>query len=138
MFVLAISLVIFWNFVPSTLEFKPARKRIIQYAGILSMAILPVLFTGAHDAVLNIAGICGVIAITVLLTGLYKLRLNLVFIIGIFCLALVGVNNYIYYTTHHYYYLPVIQKITFLVFLLWFFLIGMRVYKKSKGRELIR
>jgi hypothetical protein len=134
MIILAVSLAILWFYIPEFLTFKNFEKHVIRYSGILSMAILFFLFTGshAHDTVLNISGILGVIAITATLTGLHKTRQYKLFGLGIVCLILCFINNYIYYTKDYLFYLPVIQKISFLLFLLWFSLLNILLYRKIR------
>ena len=92
------------------------------------MLIVPFMFAGQHDMVMNIAGLLGCIAIAILVIKLRAEKLYSLFAHGILCIALCGLNNYIYYTGNFLYYLPVIQKITFLSFLLWFTLLSLRIF----------
>jgi hypothetical protein len=118
--VLVASLMIFWYRVP--LLFSPfnTSSHIIRICGIGSMLAIPLLLAGIHDTAINLAGLLGCIAIVLLLTKLFSHNMHFLFLQGICCLLLCGVNNYFYYTKGLLYYLPVIQKISFLFFLLWF------------------
>lgn len=102
----------------------------IRYAGIGSMLVIPFLLTGFHDHVINIAALLGCIAIIVLLVNLFRHNMFLFFGIGIFCLMICGVNNYVYYSKDLLHYLPVIQKISFIIFLFWFSLLSLALYKR--------
>lgn len=95
-----------------------------------------VLFIGTpyHDLVMNTAGLFGVLALAATFIALHKNRLFILGGFGLFCMLLVGANNYVYYTHRYLYYLPIIQKITFVFFLLWIALINWKVYQLSQRR----
>ncbi len=131
MIVLAFSLIIFWNNIAGLFVYRKSSSLITQYCGTGSMLVLPFLFTGLHDPVINIAGLLGCIAIIALLVNLYKYKMYFLFLLGIFCLLLCGVNNYVYYSKDLLDHLPVIQKISFLIFLLWFILLSLTLYRKK-------
>jgi hypothetical protein len=133
MAILCISVGSFWYFVPRLFAFNPFIKKIIQWTGILSMSIIVFLQADFHDIVINTAGLSGIIAITGTLIGLYKNHSYLLFVAGVLCLLLFFLNNYIYYTKQLIYYLPVIQKISFLLFLLWFSLIAIHLFQKTRS-----
>ncbi|MBL7725070.1 MAG: hypothetical protein JNK27_13040 [Chitinophagaceae bacterium] len=131
MAVLAISLIIFWYTIPGLFAGKRTGSRVIRYAGIGSMLVTPLLLTGFHDHVINTAALLGCIAIIVLLINLFRYRMLLLFSTGILCLLLCGVNNYVYYSKDLLHYLPVIQKISFFIFLLWFCLLSLALYRRQ-------
>jgi len=130
MVVLVISLIIFWYHIPGLFTPRKIGSGVIRYSGICSMLVLPVMLTGFHDRVINLASLLGCIAIIVLIANLYRHKMFLLFYFGILCLLLCGVNNYVYYTAHFMHYLPVIQKISFLLFLFWFALLTVKLYRK--------
>ena len=103
----------------------------IRYAGVGSMLVIPLLLTGFHDHVINTAALLGCIAMIILLVNLFRQRMLLLLGTGILCLLLCGVNNYVYYSKDLLTYLPVIQKISFLIFLLWFSLLSLALYKRG-------
>jgi hypothetical protein len=132
MAVLCISIAAFWYFVPRLFAFKPFLKKTIQYTGIMSMGMLVFLQADFHDTVINTAGVLGIIAITLTLAGLYKNHSYPFFILGLLCFVLFFLNNYIYYTKNGIGYLAIIQKISFLLFLLWFFLLTIQLFLKTR------
>jgi hypothetical protein len=79
---------------------------------------------------MNISGTLGVIAIICTLVGLYRNGMKFLVIYAVVCLLLIALNNYIYYTGHFFYALPVVQKISFLVILLWFVISTVQLYKR--------
>ena len=130
MIILAISLIIFWYTIPRLFTNKNNINRIITYTGIGSMLVMPFLLTHSHDLIINSAAFLGCLAIIGLLANLLRLRLYFLFYLGIFCLLLCGLNNYVYYSNDLLKYLPIIQKISFFIFLLWFVLVSVKGYKK--------
>ena len=84
-----------------------------------------------HDIIINIATVFGLIAVIGTFIGLLELKWTKLFWVGIFILPLVALNNFLYYKTGLLIYLPVVQKITFLYFLLWICLIDVGLYKHS-------
>jgi hypothetical protein len=100
----------------------------------MSMGTLVFLQANFHDTVINTAGVLGIFAITLTLVGLYKNRSYSLFLLGLFCLFLFFLNNYIYYTKNGIEYLAIIQKISFFLFLLWFFILTIQLFFKTSGK----
>ena len=132
MIVLAVSLTLFWYFIPSLFPVKKITRLIISGCGIGSMLLLPFLLTGEHDRVMNLAALLGCTAILVLLVHLFKNKMLGLFWLGVACLLLCGINNYVYYSEELLHHLPVIQKISFLVFLYWFVHLSFTLYKQHR------
>ncbi len=132
--VLCLSLIIFWYHLPPLFRFGARGAGIVRSAGMLSMVSAGFLSTAHHDLVLNIACVLGVVALSGTFVGLYQTkRLNLLWL-GALCVLLLAANNYVYYSQRFIYSLPVVQKITFAVFLVWFSLLDLAVYNQSKPR----
>jgi hypothetical protein len=131
MVVLCLALAVFWYHVPA-LAANSRDGRIIRYAGILSMLIAIVLFTDLHDVVINVAGSLGIMALALTYNGLYKSQQYALFIYGLVCLAAIFTNYIIYQTGAGKLYLPVVQKITFLLFLSWIGVVNIYVYRRKK------
>lgn len=100
------------------------------------MAIGMFLFTDLHDTIINITGLCAVVAIVGTFVGLRKLKWTGLFWLGIFNFLLVAGNNILYYGHGLKLYLPVVQKITFLFFLIWICLIDINLYSKKNSKLL--
>ncbi len=131
--ILCISMGYFWYYF--TLVYNSTGRLIIRYSGIISVLFMMFLFNGPHDLVINLASLAALIAITGTLLVLYREKMFNLFSLGIFCLVLCLINNYIYYTGNFLNSLPVVQKISFFFFLLWFCLIDIQIYKKSIALE---
>ncbi len=136
MLVLSLTLILFWYIFPVRTEFKKTTRLIIQISGIAAMIIGMFLFTEQHDIIINLATLFGLVAIIGTFLGLNKLRWTKLFWMGIFNIVLVALNNILYYG-NGLFYLPMVQKITFLYFLLWICLIDINLYSKTNSRLLI-
>ncbi len=136
MFVLCITLAGFWYIIPQYTALPTRRRIALQAAGILSMATGMFLFTSLHDVIINIASFFGLVATVGTFMALLKLRWKRLFWLGIFNIALVALNNILYYGDELRLYLPVVQKITFLFFLLWVCLIDIQLFKKEGNKAI--
>ena len=133
MFVLCLALSSFWLLFPSYTNFKNWGKLIIQISGIIAMAIGMFLFTKFHDAIINLAGLFGLIALAGTFIGLYKNKWYGLFYLGLVNLLLIGLNNYVYYTKGLIIYLPIVQKFTFLSFLIWVCCMDIKMYSSKNN-----
>jgi hypothetical protein len=131
MFVLCLTLAIFWYIFPHQIDLKKRSRLTIQISGALAMTIGMFLFTDLHDTIVNVASLCGLVATIGTFIGLHKLKWTKLFWLGIFNLTLVALNNILYYGDGLKLYLPVVQKITFLFFLLWICLITINLYHRQ-------
>ena len=129
MFVLCFTLAIFWYIFPKIIDSKKSSRLIIQISGGLAMTIGMFLFTDLHDTIVNVASLCGLVATVGTFIGLHQLKWTKLFGLGILNLILVVLNNILYYGDGLKLFLPIVQKITFLFFLLWICLITINLYR---------
>lgn len=132
MAVLCISIALFFYFVPRLFELQSRFKQSIRVAGILSMCILVFLKADHHDTIINASVALGVLAIILTLLGLLRGALYTLSGMGILCLVMAFLNTYIYYSKRWIDVLPVVQKISFFLFLLWFCLVSFKVYQRTR------
>lgn len=125
MCILAASLALIWYYVPTHLPLHKSLQKLTSLSGILSMLMLFFLFTHDHDDVINIAASLGFTAMLLTSAGLYRKKMFFLFVSGAFCFLLGLLNTWLYYSGQRYY-LPVVQKITFILFLVWFCLLTLR------------
>ena len=130
MVILCLTLSAFWFLFPRNLNIRKSTKNIIQISGILSMIIAMFIFTKYHDIITNLASLFGVIALIGAFIILYKIKWNGLFRYGIFNLFIVVINNYVYYNKELITYLPIIQKLSFVSFLIWICFISINLYNK--------
>ncbi len=132
MLVLCFSLAVFWYLFPIITRLNKTLRLLMQIAGGLSMLTGFFLFTSQHDLLVNAASFFGLIATVITLIRMYQLRWTSLFRLGIFNVGLVLLNNILYYGNGLRTYLPVVQKITFLFFLIWVCLCCIQLYKAQK------
>jgi hypothetical protein len=132
MFILCLTMAIFWYIFPKLVGLNMAGRLSIQISGALAMILGIFLFTDMHDTIVNTASLCGLVATTGTFIGLYKLKWTKLFGLGIFNLILIGLNNVLYYGEGLRSYLPIVQKITFLSFLLWICLISIYLDRRER------
>ena len=130
MVILCLTFSVFWFLFPRNLNIRKSTKIIIQVSGVLSMIIAMFIFTKYHDIITNLASLFGVIALIGAFIILYKIKWNGLFRYGIFNLFIVGINNYVYYNKELITFLPLIQKLSFVSFLIWICFISLNLYNK--------
>ena len=135
MVVLCLTLTVFWFLFPIQVAFKKSARIAIQMSGFTAMAIGLFLFTSLHDIIINVATLLGLVALTGTFIGLQKQNLMKLFRMGLFTIVLIGLNNLLYYNTDLLLYLPVVQKFTFLYFLLWICCINISLYNKTARKR---
>ncbi|MBV9960603.1 MAG: hypothetical protein JO072_00015 [Parafilimonas sp.] len=132
MLILCISLILFWLVFPKYTTVNKKLSATIKFCGSLAMATGFLLFTNInHDLITNLASGLGVIATIGVVIVLYKIAWHKLFFFGLLNFLLVALNNYVYYTKELIIYLPVVQKITFVLFLFWICAIEVSLYFKQ-------
>jgi len=119
MVLLCASLAVFFFNFPKYLPLNPFWDQTIQITGVLSMVTAAFIFTDYHDLMTMIASFFGLFALIGIILGLRKNKKTSFIKTALGCIILLGINNYIYYTQHFLVYLPLLQKITFAVVLIW-------------------
>ena len=137
MAILCISLAVFWYHFPQQVSLSKSHKRLIQIFGLLSMATILLLSTNHHDLIINLATVFGLIAVVGTFVALNKLKWAVLFQAGLINIALVALNNILYYGNGLQFYLPVVQKITFLYFLIWISAINLKLLKTMRQLQQI-
>jgi hypothetical protein len=132
MLILCSTLAVFWFYVPRLFSDNKFNQ-IIRYAGIASMTVGGFLFTDFHDTVINVAGTLGIVAMTGVFIGLYRNNLTKLFGYGVFCLGIMLFNYFVYETSFLLSFLPIIQKATFVLLLVWICLIDIYLYRTTKA-----
>lgn len=94
-------------------------RRIIKISGILSMSTALLIFTKHHDLMTMLSSAFGLFAVLGIMRAIFKSQWTNYKRGGIICILLLAINNFIYYTEYYITYLPLLQKITFTIVLLW-------------------
>jgi hypothetical protein len=133
MFIICVTLAFFWLQFPKYTNLRKSCKLTIQISGILAMLIGLFLFTKFdHDLITNLASLFGLIAMTGTFIGLFNNGWKTLFYFGLLNILLVIGNNIFYYNKDLVFYLPIVQKITFITFLIWICLIDLKIYGLTK------
>lgn len=120
MVILAFSSVLFMILVPEKLHLSKRMKKIIQWTGTISILVSFLLLSKFHDEAIQAGSVIGIIALLGIIAGMFRAGNKLLFSLGIFATLMGTLNFVMYYSSTGMFYLPVIQKIAFAVFLLWF------------------
>jgi len=132
MIVLAIALALFWWIYASIPQFPVAQRKFLRGSAIASMLIAALLATSLpHDFIINAASLFGMIAVSLTLIGLYKSKWDAVLTWGFINILLVIANNVLYYNSNLIQFLPIVQKISFASYLLWFSSINIKQFKSA-------
>jgi len=130
--VLCASLLLLWYHLPKLFVNKSLNLNIMSLSGFLALFVTLFLASGTHDVIVRISGVLGIIALITAVIELYKIKSFRLLILGLFCLFIFFVNYYIYESDSYIRALPVIQKITFVSFILWFALLDISLYRSLK------
>ncbi|MFT6747960.1 MAG: hypothetical protein ACJAZ2_002318 [Glaciecola sp.] len=119
MLVLCLSLMLFFVQFAQKLITTALWRYVVQFSGIISMLFAIFIFTEYHDLMTVLSSLFGAIVVIGMIFAMYRSDMTFYKVVGIMCLLLLAVNNYIYYSKQLIEHLPLIQKITFAVVLLW-------------------
>lgn len=131
MIILCLSIMMFSIQFAETYAENSFWKLIINVGGILSMTFAILIFTEYHDLMTLLSSFFGLFLVIGIIKEVNRSDLKKYKITGIICLIFLAVNNLIYYSNHLIEWLPLIQKITFLIVLLW--VLGLN-YELGKNR----
>ncbi len=123
MIILLVSLSVLWYYLPSFFHEHKINKIVMRSTGIFAMGILLFIVTPMHDTIISIGGGLSSIPLAVLLKDLYLNQWNKLFVLGVTAIGSIALNFYIYLTEWGLTWLPLIQKISFVLFLVWIYLI---------------
>lgn len=127
--ILCASLALFFYHFSKQLAITSTWAKIIRTAGILSMSTATLIATDLHDEMTIVASVFGLFVVVGIILSVSSSDLNVYKWTGAFCLFLLGLNNYIYYTQHGIDLLPILQKLTFVIVLCWVIGLNWKLYQ---------
>ncbi len=136
MIILFSSIAVFWYYLPQFFHERKLNTFIIRYTGSLAMFILIFVFTQFHDGIIGIGSTISAIPMAATLNELKKHRLKVLYYLGWLCIFLILLNFAIYITNWSITFLPLIQKITLLLFLVWIALIDIKCLLISRNMRM--
>lgn len=129
---LCLAIFLLWSWLPRLFISKSLNQKIMSTSGFLSLLAIPFLALGDHDKIVRIAGVFGLIAFIACALELFKASYRFLFLFELICMLTFLANYYIYETGLFISALPVIQKITFVLFITWFIVLDLALYQKSR------
>jgi hypothetical protein len=103
----------FYNF--STKIPSKTSANIIKYGGIGAMFFACLVFTPYHDLMTTLSSIFALFAIFYVTIAIFKSKRHVLKVLCGACLAVLYLNNYVYYTHHGLEYLPILQKVSSII-----------------------
>ena len=94
-------------------------KKAIKFTGTLSMLFGVLIFTKYHDLMTIISSLFGIFVVIGIIITIYRSDMQFYKITASLCIVILAINNLIYYSGYFLEWLPLIQKISFLVILIW-------------------
>jgi hypothetical protein len=136
MVILCLSLLVFFIQFATFFVQSIIWKSLIIWCGSLSMFLAIFMFTSYHDVMTTLSSVFGLFVVVgiireVYISGFMKFKFT-----GFICLLLLGLNNYIYYTQHFIEWLPLLQKITFGVVLIWIIGLSSLIIKMKRNKNI--
>ncbi|TDS16873.1 hypothetical protein DFQ03_1361 [Maribacter caenipelagi] len=129
---LCTSILLLWTLLPKLFKRKNNIQKLMGGSGYLSLFSILFLVLDYHDIVVRIAGIFGLVAFITCCIELYKTSYKKLFLLGVVCIIIFLSNYYIYETGIIIHILPVVQKITFALFIVWFIALDLTLYQKIR------
>lgn len=131
--VLFASLAYFFYQFPKYFSINKIWDRLIRFTGVGAMVLAVLVFSHLHDLFGIICSVMGLVTLVGIFYGVVKHRQRVFAVVAVWCILLVGMNNYIYFSENYIHYLPIVQKITFASVLLW--VIGINIQFLKLGRK---
>jgi hypothetical protein len=122
LFILCMSFALFFYNFSTKLPSKTS-VNIIKYGGIGAMFFSFLVVTPYHDLMTTLSSVCALVAIFYMTIAIFKSKRHVFKLLCVACLVVLYINNYIYYTHHGLEYLPIMQKISFIIAL--FLILGL-------------
>jgi hypothetical protein len=135
--VLCLSLFLIWYYLPNLFKGEKFNISIMWLSGMAALITTAFLSSGTHDNTVRIAGFFAVIAFLTCFLELFKAGYLKLFIFGAVCLIIFLFNYYIYETGQFIRLLPIIQKITFVCFIIWFIVLDIFLYQNLKWKTTV-
>ena len=129
------SMIIFFFLFANHFEKNRNWQMAIKISGTLGMLSATFIFTEYHDIMTTILSVCGTAVIIGMIRALHKNQLTFFKVMGAFCMLIIGLNNFFYYSESLIQYSPVIQKIAFVMILSWTVGLNLKMNNKNVLEE---
>ncbi len=129
--ILCLSMIVFFIQFANHFEKSRTWNIAIKISGALAMLSATFIFTKYHDVMTTILSISGTIVIIGMIRALHNNQLTIFKVIGIFCILIIGLNNFFYYSEDLTQYSPIVQKCAFVLILSWTVGLNLKINNKN-------
>ena len=134
--ILCFSMIIFFIQFANYFEKSRNWNITIKISGGLAMLSATFIFTEYHDIMTTILSICGTIVLIGMIRALHINKLTFFKVMGVFCVLIIGLNNFFYYSEDLIQYYPLVQKGAFLLILSWTIGLNFIINRKNVPQQL--
>lgn len=118
MFLLCVGFMLF--FYRFALKIEPSKyAKVLRYSGLLAMIFAFLVSTPWHDTMTTLACLFAFVALTIISYSLFQSKLAGLKVFTLWCMGILLVNNFVYYTTYYLEYLAILQKVSFVLLTAW-------------------
>ncbi|CAN5368050.1 hypothetical protein BH23BAC2_BH23BAC2_21400 [soil metagenome] len=132
MVIMCIGLMIFFIQFAAKISKNRVWRFIIQISGTLAMISAILTFTEYHALMIALSSFFGLFLLTGLIREVYNSDMTLMKMGGVICILLLVINNYIYFSRNFVDILPLLQKITFAIVLMWIMGLNIELVKRTR------
>ena len=106
-------------------------KSIIKMTGVISMSFALFVFTKYHDVITMLSSFFGLFTVIGIIREVYLSKMVRYKYFGVLCIVLLVINNCIYYSKYFIEVLPLLQKVTFVIVLIWIGALNVKMRKSN-------
>jgi len=121
--------VFFWQFAELMMP-EGYWKGIVKYCGVLTMVLAMCIFTPLHDSMIAVASLAALLLLLGIAQSIHASDLLMYKLLGLLVGFLLILCNVLYYTEIGINWLPLLQKLTCIVVLIW--VMGLNIYLLQK------
>jgi len=126
------SIAIFFYQFAQFFTLSPNWRILVKVGGISSMILAAFMFSEYHDILTIISSLFGLLAVIGVVKSIHQSDLVAYQITGLLCVLLLLINNMIYYSSFGIEWLPLLQKLTFFIVLVWILGVSLEIREKIK------
>lgn len=128
--ILSFTMIAFFYILPEIFGEWNTNTRLVRWFGVLTMSVFILMFTKYHDLIVVLTAILGTIALVPFFIELLKYPNRPLKLWAYLCYTLSVIVFIIFVTKLGYYYLPLLQKITFVLDAIWVVWVSHIVFRK--------
>lgn len=127
---LGLTMMCFFYILPEIFQHSNKNTLLVRRFGVLTMLVFIFMFTSYHDTIVFLTGIFGTIALVPFFIELPRYENTGLKVMSVICFGLSIIVYMSYMTKIGFYYLPMLQKITFIIDAFWVIWVSLIVAEK--------